>query len=159
MPKDAIWPYERTRNVSAFNGELFRGSPFKLVHHISRLYNYLFENSRRACREIRGCFQKVKRSRPQLKPSKCEFFKSQITYLGHIISSENIATDLKKIKAIQLWPRPETVTQVRKFKGLTNYYRKFIHNYAKVAKPLHQLVSGENTKLKRTTVKWTEECE
>ena len=50
---------------------------------------------------------------------------------------------LRKVKAIQLWPRPETVTQVRKFTGLTNYYRKFIHNYAKVAKPLHQLVSGE----------------
>ena len=43
--------------------------------------------------------------------------------------------------------------------GLTNYYRKFIHNYAKVAKPLHQLVSSENAKLKRTSVKWTEECE
>ena len=43
--------------------------------------------------------------------------------------------------------------------GLTNYYRKFIHNYAKIAKPLHQLVSGENAKLKCMTVKWTEECE
>ena len=53
----------------------------------------------------------------------------------------------------------KTVTQVRKFTGLTNYYRKFIHNYPKVAKPLHQLVSGKNAKLKRTTVKWTEECE
>ena len=40
-----------------------------------------------------------------------------------------------------------------------NYYRKFIHNYAKVARPLHQLMSGENAKLKGTSVKWTEECE
>ena len=108
---------------------------------------------------LEAVFQKLSAASLKLKPSKCEFFKSQITYLGHIVSSEGIATDPKKIKAIQLWPRPETVTQIRKFTGLTNYYRKFIHNYAKVARPLHQLVSGENAKLKRTTVKWTEECE
>ena len=108
---------------------------------------------------LEAVFQKLSAAGLKLKPSKCEFFKSQITYLGHIVSSEGIATDPKKIKAIQLWPRPETVTQIRKFTGLTNYYRKFIHNYAKVARPLHQLVSGENAKLKRTTVKWTEECE
>ena len=75
------------------------------------------------------------------------------------MSNEGVATDPKKIKAIQLWPRPETVTQVQTFTGLTNYYRKFIHNYAKVAKPLHQLVSGDNAKLKCTSVQWTEECE
>ena len=108
---------------------------------------------------LEAVFKKLSAAGLKLKPSKCEFFKSQIAYLGHIVSNEGIATDPKKIKAIQLWPRPETVTQVRKLTGLTNYYRKFIHNYAKVAKPLHQLVSGENAKLKRTTVKWTEECE
>ena len=108
---------------------------------------------------LEAVFQKLSAAGLKLKPSKCEFFKSQITYLGHIVSSEGIATDPKKIKAIQLWPRPETVTQIRKFTGLTNYYRKFIHNYAKVARLLHQLVSGENAKLKRATVKWTEECE
>ena len=108
---------------------------------------------------LEAVFKKLSAAGLKLKPNKCEFFKSQITYLGHIVSNEGIATDPKKIKAIQSWPRPETVTQVQKFMGLTNYYRKFIHNYAKVAKPLHQLVSGENAKLKRTAVKWTEECE
>ena len=108
---------------------------------------------------LEAVFKKLSLAGLKLKPSKCEFFKSQITYLGHIVLNEGIATDPKKIKVIQLWPRPETVTQVRKFTGLTNYYCKFIHNYAKVAKPLHQLVSGENAKLKHTSVKWTEECE
>ena len=110
-------------------------------------------------RRLEAVFKKLSKAGLKLKPSKCEFFKSEITYLGHVVSNEGIATDPKKIKAIQLWPRPETVTQVRKFTGLTNYYRKFIHNYAKVAKPLHQLVSGENAKLKRTSVTWTVECE
>ena len=75
------------------------------------------------------------------------------------MSNEGIASDPKKIKALQLWSGPETVTQVRKFTGLTNYYPKFIHNYAKVARPLHQLVSGDNAKLICTSVTWTEECE
>ena len=109
-------------------------------------------------KRLEAVFKKLSKAGLKLKPSKCEFFKSEITYIGHIISNEGIAMDPKKIKAIQLWPRPETVTQVRKFTGLTNYYRKFIHNYAKVAKPLHQLVSGDNAKLKCTSVQWTEEC-
>ena len=108
---------------------------------------------------LEAVFKKLSKAGLKLKPSKCEFFKSEITYLGHIVSNEGIATDPKKMKAIQLWPRPETVTQVCKFTGLTNYCRKFIHNNAKVAKPLHQLVSGENSKLKRTSVTWTVECE
>ena len=110
-------------------------------------------------KRLEAVFKKLSKAGLKLKPSKCEFFKSEITYLGYIVSNEGIAMDPKKIKAIQLWPRPETVTQVRKFTGLTNYYQKFIHNYAKVAKPLHQLVSGNNAKLKHTSVQWTEECE
>ena len=57
------------------------------------------------------------------------------------------------------WPRPETVTQVRKFLGFTNYYRKFLHQYAQIARPLNQLISGDNSKKKRTKIVWTEECE
>ena len=95
-------------------------------------------------KRLEAVFRKLSKADLKLKQSKCEFFKSEITYLGHIVSNEGIATDPKKIKEIQLWPRPETVTQVHKFTGLTNYYRKFIHNYAKVTKTLHQLVSGDN---------------
>ena len=82
---------------------------------------------------LEAVFQKIGKAGLKLKPSKCEFFKSEITYLGHIVSNKGTATDPKKIGAIQLWPRLMTVTEVRKFTGLTNYYRKFIHGYANVA--------------------------
>ena len=59
-----------------------------------------------------------------------------------MVSPQGIATDPAKIEAILKWPRPKTVTDVRSFTGFTNYYRKFIKGYAKVARPLHELTSG-----------------
>ena len=61
---------------------------------------------------LQAVFKKLSKAGLKLKPSKCEFFKSEITYLGHIVSNEGRAMDPKKIKAKQLWPIPETVTQV-----------------------------------------------
>ena len=72
----------------------------------------------------------------KLKPSKCEFFKSEITYLGHIVLGKWIETDPKKIGAIKNRPTPKTVTDVRSFLGFTYHYQRFIKGYAKVAIPL-----------------------
>ena len=80
-------------------------------------------------------------------------------YLGHIVSKHGIETDPKKIASVKHWPHPETVTQVRKFLGFTNYYRKFLHQYAQIAKPLNQLILGDNSKKKRTKIVWTDDCE
>ena len=110
-------------------------------------------------KRLKGVFEKLKAAGLKLKPSKCEFFKEKITYLGHVVSKEGIETDPKKIAAVKYWPRPETVTQVRKFLGFTNYYRKFLHDYAKIARPLNKLISGDNAKRKHTKVVWDEDCE
>ena len=95
---------------------------------------------------LKGVFEKLARASLKLKPSKCEFFKAKLKYLGHIVSLEGIATDPIKIEAILSWPQPKTVTDVRSFTGFTNYYKKFIKGYAKIARPLHELTSGENAK-------------
>ena len=65
------------------------------------------------------------------------------------MSEDGIRTDPKKIKAILQWPVPLTVTDVRSFLGLTNYYWRFLKGYAKIAKPLTTLISGENADKKR----------
>ena len=105
---------------------------------------------------LEGVFEKLAEAGLKLKPSKCEFFKARLKYLGHVVSPQGIATDPAKIEAILRWPRPKTVTDVRSFTGFTNYYRKFIKGYAKVARPLHELTSGENAKRKNKPVEWNE---
>ena len=101
---------------------------------------------------LRVVFKKLSAAGLWLKPSKGEFYKSHITYLGHIMSKDGIEPDPKKITATNELPVPKTVTEVQSFLGFTNYYQKFIPKYAHVAKPINQLVSGET--LVRKVVWW-----
>ena len=71
---------------------------------------------------LRAVFEKLKQAGLKLKPSKCEFFRQKLTYLGHVVSKEGIQTNPKKVKAIHKWPIPTNVTEVRSFLGFTNYY-------------------------------------
>ena len=80
---------------------------------------------------LRGVFDKLAKGCLKLKPNKCKFFKSKITYLGHIVSAAGIETDPKKIEAVKNWTTPITVTDVRSFLGFTNHYCRFIRGYAK----------------------------
>ena len=98
-------------------------------------------------------------ARLRLKPSKCEFFKSRITYLGHIVYKDGIETEKKKVIAIQEWLIPKTVTEVLSFLVFTNYYHQFIPKYAQNARPINQLISGGNANRKTVLVEWTEECQ
>ena len=71
---------------------------------------------------LRAVFEKLKQVGLRLKPSKCEFFRQELTYLGHVVSKEGIQTDSKKVEAICKWPIPTNMTKVRSFLGFTNYY-------------------------------------
>ena len=93
---------------------------------------------------LRVVFEKLKRAELKLKPSKCEFFKQELTYLGHFVSKNGIQTDSKKVEAIHKWPVPTNVTEVQSFLGFTNYYQRFIKRYVWVANPLYKLMLGEN---------------
>ena len=95
----------------------------------------------------------------KLKPSKCELFRQELSYLGHVVSKDDIQTDPKKVEAIHKWPMPTNVTEVRSFPGFTNYYCRFIKKYAQVAKPLYKLILGENASRKQNPIKWDLECQ
>ena len=110
-------------------------------------------------KRLRGVFSKLVQAGLKLKPKKCEFFKSRISYLGHIVSSSGIETDPRKVEAVKTWAIPKTVTDVRSFLGFTNYYRRFIKDYAKVARPLNALISGENASKKNRLIEWSNDCQ
>jgi hypothetical protein len=78
------------------------------------------------------------------KRSKCVFGKNKVEYLGHIISSEGVSIDPTKIFAVQAWPIPKNITELRGFLGLPRYYRRFINDYGKTYRPLFDsLKKGE----------------
>ena len=103
--------------------------------------------------------QKLEQTGLKLKPSKCELFQWQITYLGHIVSTLGIAIDESKLEAIRKWPTPTNVTEVQSFLGFTGYYRWFISKFEQVAQPLHELTSGENTGKKKMAIMWDNRCQ
>lgn len=74
-----------------------------------------------------------------LQLSKCYFFQTHVNYLGHEISKEGIRPGSAKILAVQNFKEPQNVREVRQFLGLTSYFRKFIKNFALIAKPLTNL--------------------
>ena len=70
---------------------------------------------------LQTVFDKLKVAGLKLKPSKCELFRKQINYLGHVVGRKGVATDPKKKEAVTEWPRPTTVTEVRSFLGFVAY--------------------------------------
>ncbi|GKD26897.1 putative nucleotidyltransferase, ribonuclease H, partial [Tanacetum coccineum] len=76
---------------------------------------------------------------------KCEFWLQEVHFLGHVVNSEGIHVDPSKIEAVKNWKPPKTPTEICSFLGLAGYYRRFIANFSKIAKPL-TLLTQKNKK-------------
>lgn len=85
---------------------------------------------------VRKIFQTLQNANLKVQLDKSEFLKKETEFLGHIITTEGIKPNPNKIKAIQDFKIPKTTKQIKSFLGLVGYYRKFIKDFAKVAKPL-----------------------
>ncbi|XP_071927217.1 uncharacterized protein [Coffea arabica] len=85
--------------------------------------------------------------------SKCEFWLTEISFLGHRVSEDGIAVDPVKVEAVMNWKQPETPTEVRSFLGLAGYYRRFIQDFSKIAGPMTELTK------KGAKFVWTPKCE
>jgi len=100
---------------------------------------------------LKEVFERLKKANLKLKPSKCSLFRREVEFLRHVVSSEGIAMQGSKVKAVNTWPTPKSLTELRAFLGAVGYYRRFIKNFSAVASPLFQLLK------KDTSWEWTVE--
>lgn len=89
---------------------------------------------------IRQIFERIKKHGLQLQPTKCEFLRREVNYLGHVITEKGVKPDPKKIQCVVDYPTPTNPKEVKSFLGLVGYYRKFIKDFSKKAKPLTNLL-------------------
>jgi len=85
--------------------------------------------------------------------TKCEFWLSEVRFLGHVISGDGIAVDPAKVEAVLDWEQPASVTEIRSFLGLAGYYRKFIQDFSRIATPLTHLTK------KGVPYVWSAQCQ
>lgn len=97
------------------------------------------EHSKRLC----NIFKRLRHNNLLLQPDKCEFMHKEVAYLGHIINDKGISPNPEKIKAIKNYPIPTNPKQIKQFLGLIGYYRRFIKDFSKFAKPLTNLLKKD----------------
>ncbi|WVZ99578.1 hypothetical protein U9M48_044849, partial [Paspalum notatum var. saurae] len=85
--------------------------------------------------------------------SKCAFWLKEVSFLGHILSEKGVAVDPSKVESVLNWKQPESVTEIRSFLGLAGYYRRFIKDFSKTAKPMTSLTK------KNAKYTWSPNCE
>ena len=105
------------------------------------------------CKQLDQVLQLLREAGLTPNLAKCEFGKTTVTYLGHEIGQGQLKPIHSKVEAIEKVPIPTGKRQLRRFLGMTGYYRKFCQNYAQLAAPLTDLLKKEKT------YRWTDECQ
>ncbi|UYV63639.1 hypothetical protein LAZ67_2005125, partial [Cordylochernes scorpioides] len=100
---------------------------------------------------LREVLERIRSAKLTLKPSKCEFGRREVEFLGYVISTGGLKPSPRKIKAIEEFPEPKNVHDIRRFLGLTNFFRRFVKDFARKAEPLSRLTK------KGSQFEWKEE--
>ena len=102
---------------------------------------------------LRIVLQLLREHQLYAKFSKCEFWLTEVRFLGHVVSASGVSIDPEKVEAMMTWERPKSVFEIHSFLGLAGYYRRFIEDFSRIAAPM--------TRLTRKEVKfeWDDRCE
>ena len=113
----------------------------------------IFSKNEDHLRHLEEVFHRLRQAGLKMKCSKCDFFKSEIHYLGHLISAHGISPLPDKLDTIKNMPTPKDAKEITQFLGLTGYYRKFVPRFADISRPLTQPTKKEMKFV------WTPECQ
>ena len=91
-------------------------------------------------KDIESVFIKLKLANLKIRASKCDWAKSEVTYIGHVISKDGLKPNPARVIKVKDFPTPRNVDEVRSFLGLANYYRKCIQNFSHMAHPINTLL-------------------
>ncbi|XP_048484046.1 uncharacterized protein LOC125490066 [Plutella xylostella] len=92
---------------------------------------------------LKSVFERLRNFNLKLQPGKCEFLRTEVAYLGHIIGEHGVKPNPEKIKAVSEYPIPNSPKDIKSFLGLVSYYRRFIPDFSKLAKPLTSLLKKD----------------
>lgn len=99
---------------------------------------------------LRTVLQVLRENKLYAKLNKCAFYRTEIEFLGHVISADGVYMEKNKMQDIKGWPQPKSVHEVRSFLGLAGFYRKFIKNFSQISSAMTDLLK------KDSKFKWTE---
>jgi hypothetical protein len=102
---------------------------------------------------LRLVLEKLRSHQLYAKFSKCDFWLTKVAFLGHIISAGGVSVDPGKVRDMLNWIPPTTASEIQSFLGLAGYYRRFIKDFSKIAKPMMKLLE------KNKAFEWTKECQ
>ena len=111
------------------------------------------ENESQHLEYLETVFSHLREAGLKMKWSKCDFFKSEIHYLGHLIFPEGISPLSNKLDCIKHMPAPKNMKEIKQFLGLTSYYRKFVPRFVDISRPLTTLTKKDKK------FEWTPACQ
>lgn len=94
--------------------------------------------------DIQKVLQTLREANLKIQSDKSEFLRKEVEFLGHVVTTEGVKPNPKKVEAVKNWPLPKTPKELKSFLGTISYYRRFIPGFAKLAKPMTNMLRGKN---------------
>ena len=138
-----------------FMDQVFRGLYFCYVYIDDLLV--ASKSPKEHLLHLRQVFERLRQYSLTISVAKSSFGQIELTFLGHKVTGKSVLPLPEKVSAIKQFPKPSSVTQLRRFLGLINFYHRFIHNCAHLLHPLHLFLNNLPKSRSKQTLHWTEE--
>ena len=153
-----LWAVQHTSHVSEVNAKLPWGAESNILPHLPWWHSHFLTDSWEHLYCLHIVFDWVREHNLKLKPSKCSFFRKEITYLAHWISKNGMWSSNWNLEAITECVPSQMYTEVHAFLSLVGHYKRFIKRFTCISQPLSKYLTGEGASRKSEWVSLTEDA-